>query len=102
MRLPGYWLGILRQPDNRHPAYSSASLFVPDRDRMESEGKPSSIITGDPGRFRRLGGDELVSRGDFVENEQRQLTQWEGPTGFRASSFVHPVYRVSASDALPK
>ena len=54
-----------------------------------------NTVTGDPGRFRRLQDDELVSRGDLVENEQRRLVPWDGPSGFRASSFVSPVYRVN-------
>lgn len=61
---------------------------------METEHKPSSIVTGDPGHFRRLKSDERVIRGDLVENEQSQLIEWEGPTGFRASSFNRPVYRL--------
>ena len=64
---------------------------------MESEHKPSSIVANDPTRFRRLAQDELVRRGDLVENEQAELTEWEGPTGFRASSFKRPIYRAIES-----
>lgn len=43
--------------------------------------------------FRRLKANELVSRGDFTANGPRGFEPWEGPTGFRADSFVKPIYR---------
>jgi len=46
-----------------------------------------------PKNFRRLEWNELVSRGDFVENEHQGLEPWEGPAGFRADAFVKPIYR---------
>lgn len=61
-----------------------------------NENETDRTVTTHPEHFRRLQGDELVSRGDFVENEQQRLVAWEGPTGFRASSFNRPVYRVNA------
>ena len=48
---------------------------------------------GAPDRFRRLDWNELVCRGDFVADEQQRLEPWEGPGGFRADSFVKPIYR---------
>ena len=69
--------------------------FRTDRDHMESERKPGSIVTVDLGRVRRLADDERVLRGDFIEHEPNQLTAWEGPNGFRASSFNRPVYRTT-------
>ena len=44
-------------------------------------------------QFRRLKADELVSHGDFVVNATRMFEPWVGPTGFRADSFVKPIYR---------
>jgi hypothetical protein len=43
--------------------------------------------------FRRLKMNELVARGDFVADPQLGFKPWEGPTGFRADSFVKPIYR---------
>ncbi len=44
-------------------------------------------------RFRRLNSNELVVRGDFVADGRQKLQLWEGLTGFRADSFVSPIYR---------
>jgi hypothetical protein len=44
-------------------------------------------------RFRLLKWTELVSRGDFVVDELRGFEPWEGPGGFKADSFVKPIYR---------
>ena len=44
-------------------------------------------------QFRRLKSNELVSRGDFVADPHSGFKSWEGPTGFRADSFVKPIYR---------
>lgn len=43
--------------------------------------------------FRRLRWDELVTRGDWVVDEQRGFEPWEGPGGFRADAFLNPIYR---------
>jgi hypothetical protein len=43
--------------------------------------------------YRRLKWDELVSRGDFVENDRHGFEPWDGPSGFRADAFVKPIYR---------
>jgi hypothetical protein len=47
----------------------------------------------DPKHFRRLKSNELVTRGDFVLNDQQEYDLWEGPLGFRADAFVRPIYR---------
>jgi len=47
--------------------------------------------------FRRLNSNELVSLGDFVVNESQGLELWDGPSGFRAGSFVRPIYRKDQS-----
>jgi hypothetical protein len=46
-----------------------------------------------PPALRRLKWNELVCRGDFVENGCLGFEPWEGPAGFRADTFVKPVYR---------
>lgn len=46
-----------------------------------------------PNDFRRLKCDEIVNRGDYVETERQGLEPWEGPGGFRADTFVKPIYR---------
>jgi len=43
--------------------------------------------------LRRLKWNELVSRGDFVMDEHQDFEPWEGPSGFRADSFLKPIYR---------
>jgi len=57
-------------------------------------------------RFRRLKWNELVSRGDFVADEQRGFAPWEGPSGFRADAFERAIYRryesrAAATERLP-
>ena len=47
----------------------------------------------DPKWFRRLNSNELVSRGDFVPDGRQGFELWDGMTGFRAGSFVKPIYR---------
>jgi hypothetical protein len=73
------------------------SLESGDLSRFEGEGgrTPPPVLkpVGVPKRSRRLKGNELVTRGDFVANEQRGFEPWEGPTGFRADAFMKPVYR---------
>jgi hypothetical protein len=52
-----------------------------------------NLKPGAPDRFRRLKWNERVSLGDFVRNEHRRFELWQGPGGFRADSFVKPIYR---------
>jgi len=64
--------------------------------------KPSATVKADiPPHFRRLKAHELVSLGDFVANEHQRLEMWEGPSGFRADSFVKAMYRRVAGHAVP-
>lgn len=44
-------------------------------------------------QFRRLRAEELVSHGDFVQNEKQDFEPWDGPGGFRADAFLKPIYR---------
>jgi hypothetical protein len=48
---------------------------------------------GVAGRFQRLRWNELVKRGDFVEDGNQGFEPWAGPGGFRADAFVKPIYR---------
>jgi hypothetical protein len=50
--------------------------------------------------FRRLSWDEVVCHGDYVADEQSGLKLWEGLSGFRASSFVQPIYRKTTIPAM--
>lgn len=68
----------------------AASAPEPTQQTGES-GAPAKA--GVPKRFRRLKWNELVSHGDFVADEHRGFEPWEGPSGFRADSFVKPIYR---------
>ena len=59
--------------------------------RTGETGAPAKA--GVPKRFRRLKWNELVSRGDFVVDEHKGYELWQGPTGFRANSFMKTIYR---------
>lgn len=61
---------------------------------MSSDNPDADPIVNEQGTFRRLNANERVLRGDWILNEQQELSPWEGPTGFQASSFEHPVYRI--------
>ena len=43
--------------------------------------------------LRVLAWNELVQRGDFVEDGRQGFELWEGPSGFRADAFVKQIYR---------
>jgi len=79
------------------PAVDAVPVVEPgDLSRFEGEGGPTAPISelvDVPKRFRRLKRNELVTRGDFVADEQRGFEPWEGPSGFRADAFVKSVYR---------
>src|SRR5512137_215931 len=51
-------------------------------------------------RFRRLKRNESVWHGDFVADECLGLQRWEGPGGFRADTFVRPVYRLKGTERV--
>jgi hypothetical protein len=53
----------------------------------------SSAAVVIPQNLRRLEWDELVRRGDFVEDGRQGFEPWEGPSGFRADAFVKQIYR---------
>lgn len=52
-----------------------------------------TTIADVPKRLRRLKWNELVRRGDFVEDDHHGFAPWEGPGGFRADSFIKTIYR---------
>lgn len=53
----------------------------------------TAVEAGVPEGYRRLLWNEPVLDGDFVMDEQRGFELWDGPSGFRADSFVKPIYR---------
>jgi hypothetical protein len=55
--------------------------------------KAATVKAALPQQFRLLKWNELVSRGDFIEDGHQGFELWEGPSGFRAGSFVKPTYR---------
>jgi hypothetical protein len=57
-----------------------------------SDTNPSTIAIAPEG-FRLLKWNELVRRGDFVEDGHQGFEPWVGPSGFRADAFVKPIYR---------
>jgi len=46
-----------------------------------------------PKGFRRLKWNEVVVQGDCLVHEQRGFEPWQGPGGFRADTFLKPIYR---------
>jgi hypothetical protein len=46
-----------------------------------------------PENLRPLKWDELVRRGDFVEDGRGGFEPWDGPSGFRADAFIKQIYR---------
>ena len=71
---------------------AGAVAFVPEPTQPNDESSPS-VNASIPKKFRRLKWNEMVSRGDLVANAHRQLEKLNGLTGFRAGSFVGPIYR---------
>ena len=53
----------------------------------------SSAVAIVPECLRPLKWNELVRRGDFVEDGREGFELWEGPSGFRADAFVKKIYR---------
>jgi hypothetical protein len=49
--------------------------------------------------FRRLKWNEVVNSGDFLINDARDFEPWDGPGGFRADSFLKPIYRLRRRSA---
>jgi hypothetical protein len=60
-------------------------------------GTEAEVAAPDGGTLRRLKWNEVVSRGDFVADEQQGFAPWSGPSGFRADAFVKPIYRKQAA-----
>ncbi|MGZ5528828.1 MAG: hypothetical protein ACXWJB_09175 [Limisphaerales bacterium] len=54
--------------------------------------------TDDLKNLRRVRWDEVVREGDFVI-AGKGFEPWEGPSGFRADSFLKPIYRTRQSIA---
>lgn len=46
-----------------------------------------------PRGFRRLKSSEVVTPGDYLVDDLRGFEPWQGPGGFRADSFLKPIYR---------
>jgi hypothetical protein len=58
---------------------------------MREAHPPGTAIA--PASLRLLKWNELVRRGDFVEDGRQGFEPWVGPGGFRADAFVKPIYR---------
>ena len=65
-----------------------------------NKGAPS-LNGGDSERLRRLQPHERVSHGDFVADDRNGFELWSGPSGFRADSFIKPIYRKESSHSIP-
>ncbi|HXI69036.1 MAG TPA: hypothetical protein VNN22_01635 [Verrucomicrobiae bacterium] len=53
----------------------------------------TAASSGVPKGFRRLKWDEVVTSGDYLVDEKRGFVPWQGPGGFRADTFLKPIYR---------
>ena len=62
----------------------------------------TSALSPVPARLRRLKSNERVQRGDFVEGGRDRFELWEGPSGFRADTFVKQIYRRLRPDKARK
>lgn len=84
------------------PGDNSREVLVPDTaGRTQSLSQPDASAKADiPIQLRLLNGNEVVSRGDFVAGEHQGFKPWEGPAGFRADSFVKPIYRRARDSAI--
>ncbi|HEV2694196.1 MAG TPA: hypothetical protein VG347_14975 [Verrucomicrobiae bacterium] len=59
---------------------------------MNSKSEPSAVIPPVE-NLRLLKWNELVRRGDYVEDGKLGFEPWLGPTGFHADSFIKAIYR---------
>ena len=66
----------------------------------DAENHPTHSISSET--FRPLKWNEQVKRGDFVEDGHRGFELWEGPSGFRADTFVKTIYRKLRQPLEPK
>jgi hypothetical protein len=57
-----------------------------------NENDPAMINVIQEG-LRPLKWNEMVRRGDFVEDGRKGFEPWVGPGGFRADAFVKQIYR---------
>jgi hypothetical protein len=64
-----------------------------------SEANPFAVAAA-PKTLRLLKWNELVKRGDFVEDGRHGFEPWVGPSGFRADSFVKQIYRKLAREPV--
>lgn len=64
---------------------------------LEAPQAEASAQPGSPANLRLLKWNEVVCRGDFVPDDHQGFELWEGPAGFRADSFMKPVYRRSTA-----
>jgi len=80
---------------NNNPAARTRERVVDSAGRpTQRTGEPEALPgAGVPERFRRLKWNEVVCHGDFVADARLGLEPWEGPGGFRADTFVKPIYR---------
>lgn len=81
------------------PLPSTAPEILHERGRpknavAQSPRERLTSLTEDSGvGFRRLKPNERVLHGDYIENGVSDYRLWDGPTGFRADSFLNKVYR---------
>jgi hypothetical protein len=52
-----------------------------------------SVVPIVPAGLRPLKWNEMVRRGDFVDDGRKGFEPWVGPGGFRADAFVKQIYR---------
>lgn len=92
----------LEEQTHMKPADNARTALEQDVTKLGRRASESeaSAKDGVPVRFRLLKWNEVVRRGDFVADECQGFELWEGPAGFRADSFLKPIYRQDADRSI--
>jgi hypothetical protein len=61
---------------------------------MIAQAAPAVVAA--PEAFRPLRWNEMVKRGDYIQDGRNGYELWVGPSGFHAGSFVKQIYRRSS------
>ena len=80
---------VLVTPDGQR---SPGGVACFESECLMSETDPSALPVGLK-HLRRLKWNERVQRGDFVADGREGFELWDGPSGFRADTFVRQTYR---------
>jgi len=56
----------------------------------------TAVVVNASDTFRPLKWNEMVKRGDYIQDGNNGYELWVGPSGFHAGSFVKQIYRRSS------